>query len=187
MEIVLLDPDDAEYVEDIANHHYPANYPMSYDDILENLERSDQESFCYGVEDKGKLVGYLMAWVDNSQVEGSKEKVILIDDVVLSAKARHQIFGLIETMIETMESRGLGKLPIEGSARPTTSSTFLDHSEAMERIGYALTSKAEFFEDQFQESLTWLRFEPIIETDSVIDEDDYLEIDFEDNVDENSC
>ena len=180
MEIVVLEPDDAELIEDLANHHYPVNYPMSIEDITENLEKNDKNSFCFGVESGGKLLGYLMAWVDNTMVEGKRERVVLVDDIVLANRARHQLFRLLQTMIDEMEKRGFGKLPIEGSARPTSSHTFMGHPEALERLGYELVSKAEYYEDEFEEELTWVRFETIVEEDAVIDEDDYLEIDFED-------
>lgn len=179
MEIVFLEPEDAELVEDLANHHYPITYPMSYQDIAENLQKNDKDSFCFGVESEGKLLGYLMAWVDNTMVEGKRERVVLVDDIVLSNRARHQLYRLLQTMIEEMEKRGFGKLPIEGSARPTSSHTFMGHPEALERLGYELAAKAEYYEEEFEEDLTWVRYEPLEEQDSTIDEDDYLEIDFE--------
>lgn len=179
MEIVSLEPDDAELVEDLANHHYPVNYSISYDDIVENLRKNDENSFCFGVEEDGKLLGYLMAWVDNTMIEGRREKVVLVDDIVLGNRARHQLFRLLQAMIKAMRDRGFGNLPIEGSARPTSSHTFMGHPEALERLGYELTSKADYYEDEFDETLTWVRFEPLEDGDSHIDEGDHLEIEFE--------
>lgn len=182
MDIVLLEPEDAEYIADLAHHHYPPNYPMSVDDILDNLEKSDENSFCFGVEHEEKLVGYLMAWIDESMVEGQDhEDVLLVDDIVLNMKARHQLFRLLNTMITQMQERGFGKLPIEGSARPASGNTFMNHPEALERLGYALSKTAEYYEEEFEESLTWVRYEPIEEKDAVIDEDDTLEILFDED------
>lgn len=179
MEIVVLEPDDADYVETLAHHHYPPNYPMSYEDIRDNLERKGKESFCFGVEEDGKLLGYLMAWVEQSMVEGRKGKVLLVDDIVMSNRARGQLFRVLQTMIAEMEKRGFGKLPIEGAARPTSSHTFMGHPEALERLGYELTERSEYYEEEFEEDLTWVRFEPIVREAATIDEDDYLEIEFE--------
>jgi hypothetical protein len=179
MEIVVLEPEDAEYVETLAGHHYPPNYPMSIEDILDNLERKGKDSFCFGVEEGGKLLGYLMAWVENSMVEGRKEKVLLVDDIVLGNRARGQLFRVLQTMIDEMDKRGFGKLPIEGSARPTSSNTFMGHPEALERLGYELSETAEYYEGEFEENLTWVRYEPIQREDATIDEDDFLEIEFE--------
>jgi Acetyltransferase (GNAT) family len=183
VDIVLLEPDDAEYVEDLANHHYPVTYPMSLDDIADNLRKADKDSFCFGVEDKGKILGYLMAWVDNTMVEGRREKVLLVDDIVLGNRARHQLFRLLNTMIKEMQTRGFGKLPIEGSARPSSSNTFMGHPEALERLGYELASKAEYYEDEFEEYLTWVRYEPIEESAATINVNDTLEIIFEEDDD----
>lgn len=178
MEIVFLEPEDAEFVEDLANHHYPVTYPMSYDDIVENLQKNDKNSFCFGVEAEGRILGYLMAWIDNTMVEGRREKVVLVDDIVLSNKARHQLFRLLQAMIKEMQERGFGKLPIEGSARPTSSHTFMGHPEALERLGYELASTADYYEEEFDETLTWVRFEPLAETSATFDEGDSLEIQF---------
>lgn len=182
MDIVLLEPDDAEYVETLAGYHYPPNYPMSFEDILDNLQKADEKSFCYGVEDEGKLTGYMMAWVENTLIEGKRERVLLVDDLVLSIKARGVLFRLLQTMISQMEERGFKGLPIEGSARPSSTHTFLGHSDAFERLGYELTMKSEYYEEEFEESLTWVRFEPIERVAATIDTDDQLDIEFvEDN------
>jgi acetyltransferase (GNAT) family protein len=181
MEIVFLEPEDAEYVETLAGHHYPPNYPMPLDDILENLRRKDKNSFCFGVEEDGKLLGYLMAWVENTMVEGRREKVLLVDDIVMGNRARGQLFRVLQSMIGEMEKRGFGKLPIEGSARPASSNTFMSHPEALERLGYELSATSEYFEDEFQEKLTWVRYEPIQREDATIDVDDLLEIEFEED------
>lgn len=179
MEIVVLEPEDAEIVETLAGYHYPPNYPMSYDDIVENLERKGRDSFCFGVEENGKLLGYLMAWVESSMVEGREGKVLLVDDIVLGNRARGQLFRVLQTMIEQMDKRGFGKLPIEGSARPTSAHTFMGHPEALERLGYELVEKSEYYEEEFDENLTWVRFEPIQRKAATIDVDDQLEIEFE--------
>ncbi len=179
MDIVLLETDDAEYIEALAGHHYPPTYPMSLDDIFDNLEKSDEDSFCYGVEEDGKILGYLMAWIDNTMVEGRRERVLLIDDIVLSNRARHQLFRLLNTVITELQKRGFGKLPIEGSARPSSSNTFMGHPEALDRLGYELVSKAEYYEDEFDETLTWVRYEAVERPDAVIDVHDRLEIKFE--------
>lgn len=179
MKIVLLKPDDAENVETLASHHYPPNYPMPLEDILENLEKADRNSFCFGVEDNGVLLGYLMAWIDNTLVEGRKEKVLLVDDIVLSHRARSHLFRLLQSMIYEMQKRGFGTLPIEGSARPSSGHTFMGHPEALERLGYELTSLSEYYEEEFEETLTWVRYEPIAESTATIDVDDHLEIEFE--------
>ena len=178
MEIVVLEPEDAEFVEDLANHHYPPTYPMSAADIMDNLSRPDNKSFCFGVEHEEKIVGYLMAWVDNTMVEGKRERVVLVDDIVLSNKARHQLFRLLQAMLDEMKKRGFGQLPIEGSARPSSSHTFMNRPEALERLGYELCQKAEYYDEDFEEELTWVRYEPIVHEDATIDLDDQLEISF---------
>jgi len=181
VEIVFLEPEDAEYVETLAQHHYPPDFNLSFEDIVSNLEKNDKSSFCFGVEAEGKLVGYLMAWIDNTMVEGRRERVVLVDDIVLSTRARSQLYRLIQTMCQQMEERGFGKLPIEGSARPTSTNTFMGHPETLERLGYELVSKAEYYEEDFDETLTWVRFEPIAREEATIDTDDYLEIEFEES------
>lgn len=177
MNIIDLDIADAEKIVELASQSYPHTYSNSLEDIQENLSGRDQDSFFLGVEDDGGvLVGYFMAWLDNTMIEGKTETVCLIDDIALKKKARLALFALLEEMIADMEERGHGLLPIEGSSRPNAGSTFLDHPEVMERLGYELVAKAEYYEEEFQEDLTWVRFEPILREDAVINVQDTLEL-----------
>ncbi len=178
MEIVALESDHAEMVQSLASHHYPSAYALPYETIVENLEKNDENSFCFGVESEGKLVGYLMAWLDTTMVEGRREKVVLVDDIVLGNRARHQLFRLLQAMIKEMRERGLRHLAIEGSARPSSGNTFMGHPEVLERLGYELTSTADYYDDDFDETLTWVRYEPLEVGQTHIDESDQLDIGF---------
>ncbi|MGE0495920.1 MAG: GNAT family N-acetyltransferase [Vulcanimicrobiota bacterium] len=177
-EIINLTAEHAEEVERLAQSHYPAPYQMSLEEITENLEglQSDDGNFCFGVVEEGKLVGYFMAWLDNSLVEGRAEDVVLVDDVVLSQKARRHLFALLKAMLEAMEEAGLGGLPIEGTVRKTAEETFANHPQAIERLGYQLVASHEYDDNSLGESLVWLRFEPYAEKEAVIDQTDMVEL-----------
>lgn len=163
MRIDFLTVDDAEAVAALAAAHYPASYPMSVDDIRENLESADFMTFYLGVREGRDLLGYYMAWVENTLVEGRTERVALIDDIVLIPRARVQYYNLIATMIATMKERGMGLMPIEGTTRPDSTRTIVDHPGAIARLGYRLTTISEYFEPSFGEMLTWVRFDAIVD------------------------
>ena len=177
-EIISLTAEYAEEVDRLAQSHYPAPYQMSLEEITENLEglQTDDGNFCFGVLDDGKLIGYFMAWLDNSLVEGRAEDVVLVDDVVLSHKARRHLFALLKTMIEAMEEAGLAGLPIEGTVRKTAEETFASHPQAVERLGYQLVATHEYEDQALGEALVWLRFEPYQEKEAVIDQTDVVEL-----------
>ena len=179
MDVLELKLSDAEAVENLAGLHYPPDYNIPLDDICENLTKQDKESIFLGLKLKGRLLGYLIGWIDNTMVEGLKQDVMLVDDVVLQSDVRHQFYRLLKVMVDTMEARGFGKLPLEASTRPDTSEHITGHPNAFSRLGYELTQTATFFDEELQEELTWIRYETIIEEDAVIDEKDILEIDFE--------
>ena len=177
MVIIDLEPDHADRIVQLAADNYPHTYGNSVTDIRENLEGRDEDSFLMGVEDdNGSLIGYFMAWLDNTMVEGKTETVCLIDDIALSRRARIALFALLEEMISDLQNRGHGLVPIEGSSRPTSESTFLDHPEVMEKLGYELVAKAEYYEEEFKETLTWVRFETVVQQDAVTNEQDTFEL-----------
>ena len=180
MDVMELELSDAEAIEDLANHHYPADYSIPLADICDNLTKKDKESFFLGLKnEKGQLLGYLIGWIDNTMVDGRKEDVMLVDDVVVKLEARHQFHRLLAAMIEEMKARDFGMLPLEASTRPEASDKITGHPNAFARLGYELTQTALIFDEEFQEELTWIRYESILEEESVIDEKDRLEVEFE--------
>ena len=69
MDVMELELSDAEAIEDLANHHYPADYSIPLADICDNLTKKDKESFFLGLKnEKGQLLGYLIGWIDNTMV-----------------------------------------------------------------------------------------------------------------------
>lgn len=182
MRIDFLQPDDAEDIARLAAEHYPETYPMSVEDIRDNLISTDFASFYLGVREGGRLLGYYMAWVDNTLVEGRKERVALIDDIVLEPRARTQFYSLIAKMIATMKERGIGTIPIEGTTRPESTRTLMDHPAAIERLGYALTTYSEYYEPSFEETLCWVRYDAIVEEEVGFNETDHVEFGGDDGV-----
>lgn len=182
MRIEFLTEDDAEAVAELAAENYPDTYPVSVADIRDNLRSTDFASFYLGVRDGRRLVGYFMAWIDNTLVEGRKERVALIDDVVLEPRARTKLYSLIAKMIASMKNRGMGMLPIEGSSRPEAVQTLFDHPAAIERLGYSLTTYSEYYDSTFQENLTWVRYDAIVEEVVGINQQDAVEFGTQDDV-----
>ncbi len=179
MQVVALTADWADRVGALADAHYPESYRLSVEDIEENLEglEMDEGNFCYGLVDpRRKLLGYLMAWVDNSLVEGRAEDVVLVDDVVLDRPAKGYLFSLLKRMIQQMSEAGFSHLAIEGTLRKNAESTFLKHPQAIERLGYELVASHEYEDTSLGESLVWVRFERVPEDQVEIDQTDKVDL-----------
>ena len=160
-EILALTSEHAHAIEELAREHYPESYRMTAEDVAENLAGLGQEdcNFCFGAFREGKLLGYIMAWLDNSLVEGRAEDVALVDDVVLSNAAKPHLYLLLRAMIAEIDGSGHPGLPIEGTVRPNARDTFLEHPDVIERLGYQLVGTHEYSDPTFGEELVWVRFE----------------------------
>lgn len=178
MKVRSLTPDDAHQVERLAGRHYPTSYRLSVEDVAENLQGVDDEdcNFCFGAFEERALVGYLMAWVDNSLIEGRAEDVVLVDDVVLNPEARGVLYRLLRAMVGAMEEAGCGGMPIEGTLRANAEETFVSHPEVIERLGYSLVASHKYRDETLGESLLWVRYEPAEDALSFLSVEDTYEV-----------
>ncbi len=163
--VITLNIEHASEIQELADRYYPAAYHLSVEDIAENFDGLQDEdyNFCFGLVMDGRLEGYIMAWLDNSLVEGRAEDVVLVDDICLSPRARRYLFYLLQSLAKAIEEAGLNGIPIEGTLRPEGESTFLGDRVSFEELGYCLVGKHKYKDEALGEELTWVRFEPCIE------------------------
>ena len=163
-EIVPLELKHVPDVARLAREYYSDGFQMSEDEIRSNLvdlEPGDQ-NFCFALEDRDELVGYLFGWVANTLVEGVTEDVALLEDMVLARKARGYVVQMIWSMITEMNRHGLQGMPIEGAVRGLISRVFLRHDQVFrKRLGYFLAAIHEYHDDDIGEDLVWVRFEAV--------------------------
>ncbi|MEW6284201.1 MAG: hypothetical protein AB1758_36645 [Candidatus Eremiobacterota bacterium] len=172
--LLTLTPQHAAEVESLARRLYPEGYHLSEEDIAENLEGVEEEgcNFCIGVQDDDRLVGYVMAWLDNTLVEGRVEDVVLVDDLALLPSARPHLYTLLRGLLRGMEEAGCGGLPIEGTVRKSLEETFTAHAGVFETLGYQLVGSHEYTDESLGEVLVWIRFETAEARPRRADDDD---------------
>ena len=162
--IIPLTPQNANELESLAARIHPDAFGMTEEYISENLEGLDEEgcNFCLGIqEDDKKLVGYLMAWMDNTLVEGRIEDVVLVDDLAVLPSARGHLATLLRALLKAMDEAGCTGMPIEGTVRKELEHNFTGHPEMVEQLGYQLVGSHEYTDESLSEVLVWIRFEAI--------------------------
>jgi len=179
MRIVALTADRAPEIAELAGCQWPYRLPCQ--DLMENLQGLDEDgcNFCFGLEHEGKLTGYILAWVDNSLMEGRAEDVVLVEDVLLQPGSRRYLFHLLRRALNAMRSAGYRGLPVEGTLRQGAQETFTRHPEAMEMLGYRMAETKSYHDEATGEDLTWVRFEPF-EGPPISNDGDDAAIDLED-------
>ncbi|MBI3929254.1 MAG: hypothetical protein HY319_27155 [Armatimonadetes bacterium] len=173
--VIALTAVHAREIQALADRFYPTSFRMTAEDIAENLEGLQEEdcNFCFGVEEDGRLVGYLMAWLDNSLVEGRAEDVVLVDDICLERGHRSYLYPLLKAMARALDEAGYRGIPIEGTARKQAEQTFISHPEVIESLGYRMAANHEYTDESLRETLVWVRFESVAEPDYLAPEDRY--------------
>lgn len=162
--IITLTSAYAPEIEALARKIHPESLQLSQEDIAENLEGVEEEgcNFCLGVQDDHKrLIGYLMAWMENTLVEGRIEDVVLVDDLALLPSARAHLGSLLKALLRAMDESGSSGSPIEGTVRKDLEQNFTAHPELIESLGYQLVSSHEYTDESLGEVLVWIRFEAI--------------------------
>ncbi len=166
METVKLTPEYAEAVADLEQRVYPSELVTGVDTIRENLTNAenDGENVSWGVFSGNHMVGYCMAWVQSSMLEGrEREDVVLLEDIALLPGHQSSFLSLLEAMTGDMRALGFGRLPIEGASRAAAFKVFSKHGEIFKNLGYTLVASQEYWDEEFSETMTWVRFEPLEE------------------------
>jgi len=162
-EIFPLQPADAELVLDLANEFYPPKFALTRDQVFRNLEAAKKArcNLCYGIDLTGEFIGYLLAWVENTRIDGVREPVVLVDDICIVPEARHLLFSLFSALRKGIDEGGWGNLHLESAARVEVEAMYNQHPKVIERLGFRLTQQARYFSKAVGEELTWMRYSPI--------------------------
>lgn len=155
----------AEGIYALSEQVYPGGFALTLEELRQTLEvLTEEENLCFGVFQEGCLTGYLMCWLDTSQVEGREsEPVLLLDDIVVVERSRGQFFGLLGALRQGILARGWQQLAIEGTHRQQAERLFARHPGVVRKLGYQLGSSYHYFGEREQEPLCWARYEPVQE------------------------
>lgn len=168
MILQALEPQDAESIAALARHYYPEEMALDPGEIADSLTAAEEEggNFSLGLVDHGQLRGYMLAWLEESRVEGVRESVVLIDDLTVGTGSVADLQKLLRSLVGNLEDSGLSHLAIEGTLLPETRDTFLGQQRFFASLGYELVASQEYFEDEIGVELTWVRYERPVEVEA---------------------
>ena len=161
--IVPLRPEHAHPIWTLSRRTYPGAFHLTEEDIRETLaDLSEQDNFCFGAFENGVMVGYLMCWLDTSQVEErAGEPVLLLDDIVVAETSKFQLIAMLRALRRVIVSRRQTHLAIEGTHRQQAEALFNSHPRVVEVLGYRQSATHHYFAEREQERLCWARYEPV--------------------------
>lgn len=145
MLLEILTHDNATELVEFAAEVFPQRFHLTQNQVAHLMEAD----LTVGVRENGVLSGILIAWQDDTQVEGWDEQVVYVEHLA----------GPILPLLDELENFAAeAGLPIEATINHSLHAELLLELEANARWGgYTLTHRYDFEEDG--ESWTWLRFE----------------------------
>ena len=163
MSLFRITPEDAESVAALAEQIYPEEMALSAEEIGEALQAAEDEggNLSLGLSQGHRLRAYLLAWLEESRVEGLKESVVLVDDIGLSEDSLFP--DLLRGLAEVLEESELSHLAIEGAMPGRMRQLFGEQRKLLERLGYQEVNSQKYVEEEWELELTWVRFERIQE------------------------
>lgn len=161
MNLQPLEPQDAEQIAELAADFYPEEMLYEAAEIAEALTSAVREggNFSVGLRERGQLMAYMLAWLEESRVEGVRESVVLIDDLALATGEVEDLRLLLSHLVQQLQSAGLTHLAIEGSLLPDTRELFLNQARFFASLGYEMVASQDYWEEEFGAELTWVRYE----------------------------
>lgn len=174
MYLQSLEAIDAESIAYLASLLHPVELHMEPEEIADALEAAAQEDANYsmGFVDGARLHGYMLAWLEESRVEGNRESVLLIDDVLVDETASPQAAKLFRILVQNLEESGLGDVAIE-AVLLASMQPFLDrHVRAFSALGYEVAASTTYDDEELGQQMLWVRYERPREDEAVISEEE---------------
>lgn len=169
MILQALEPRDAEQIADLAADYYPEEMLFDAAEVAHALSCAVREGSNYsvGLLEQGKLVAYMLAWQEESRIEGRRESVVLIDDLALATGEIEDLRLLFAHLVQQLEGRGLTHLAIEGSLLADTRELFRKQGRFFASLGYEMVASQDYWEDGLGAELTWVRYERPLEAEAL--------------------
>jgi len=168
MILQALEPHHAEQIADLAADYYPQELLVEAEEIAHALTCAVREGSNYsvGLLEKGKLLAYMLAWQEESRIEGRRESVVLIDDLALATGEIEDLRLLFAHLVKQLQSSGLTHLAIEGSLLAETRELFLKQGRFFASLGYEMVASQDYWEEDLGAELTWVRYERPLEAEA---------------------
>lgn len=160
---IRLTPEYASQVDKLEKKIYPERFRLGRETIEANLKifEEDGTNFSVGLLHDKDLVGYLIAWPNETRAEGYDEVVVYVDDMAILPEYKDRFFGILAAFVEQISEKKYGHLAIEGIARRKAYNLLKKHRRVLEELGYELKDTHEYFNEKLFEDMVWVRILPI--------------------------
>jgi hypothetical protein len=156
------------HIEDILaqENAYPPEYRLGRDKLEKKLKDLDDSkcSMAWILHEDGQCVAYVIVYPQFSRLDQpQKERVIYVDDIYVKQGYEACLFRLIKLFTGEARKLGMRDCPIEGVCRVSAYRAFVNHDPLLQRLGWELAKRSEYWESRVQEEMCWLRWEPLYE------------------------
>jgi hypothetical protein len=163
-----LGPEHIEVLVDFQSSFPPA---LRHDEaaIRQNLEfLGDCTHSCSWLllDHEGYATGYIVAYPSITR-KGSMgltpgdEAVIYIADLYVEPGHPGDLYSLFSKMVESINQLEMQQLCLEGICRRSAEKVLSDHPKVLQRLGYTILNRYDYWDDVVGEEMTWLRFAPL--------------------------
>lgn len=161
LELQALDRGDVKLIAELAARHHSEGLQPDIEELADAFEaaQDEQGNFSLGLLDGERLHGYILAWLEDSRLQGAAESVLLIEDVVVDAAARPHLPIFLRSLLQNVDGAGLGHLAVESAVVRSMQSTFDALQDTVSNFGYELVGSHQYYDAELGEEVTWVRFE----------------------------
>jgi hypothetical protein len=154
------------HLDEILAHEeeYPPAFRLGREKLQKKLADLDESgcSMSWILHSDSECVAYVVVYPQFSRLEQArKERVIYVDDIFVKKGYETCLFRLIKLFTGSARELGLRDCPIEGACRVGAYQAFASHDPLLQRLGWELSQKSEYWDESSKEEMCWLRWEPL--------------------------
>ncbi len=163
MKVAALDAEAADAIAQLSDRIYGEPFRSPVADLAYNLERAQSRGDNYSIglyDDRGRLRGYLLAWVQRSLLQDRPGPVLLIEDCCLDPDFDGYLLHLIECIVTALQRDGLEDYAIETVVNPDGLELIAQHEDELVELGYSAVASHQYDDPTLGCTMTWLRYLP---------------------------
>ena len=112
------------------------------------------------LDKQNNLIGYVMAWLTDSQFI-IDETIAFIDALAILPDYESYKYNLLKGIVKSLEEKKLQGTAIESSVLYNDLNLWTNDSKIEEEVGYILTNSLIYTDNELNQELALLRFEPV--------------------------
>ena len=163
MKVAALGPQDAGTIAELSNRLYGEPFRQPVSDLKHNLARAQSRgrNFSIGLyDDRGRLRGYLLAWIQRSLVQNASDQVLLVEDCCMDPDCTPYFIHMVECILQALDANDRYDCPIETVVNPEGLDLVAEHEGGFAELGYIPVASHQYVDPVLGCTMTWLRYVP---------------------------